>query len=421
PFVMILPTALATGEIIPSNLRAIGLSPFIFFLPAVGLQRLADDLDKRIQGLPAAWLMLAVGLIWLTIGGLQTEYAYFQEWANRTDLFYATDGDLTAVAPFLDSLDTTNKMIYMAAPHYQHPTLAFLSPKYEQIKWLPQSQALVFPAGGTAVYIFPHSSPLPEWAEPFMVTADLLDSPLDSNDEPIFTAYERTAAQDLAVDNPLNINFGGTITLLGISMEPGYVNEAVPLRLVWRVDGLPPADFAPFVHLEDKWGYRWGQVETFAYPAAQWQPGEIIVQQVAVPVPPGTPPGAAYKLRVGLFNQATGERLPRLDDDGRYAGDSFVIEGTAVIASSPPERLPQPPFVVDEPVREGLRLLGYERGGYTVSTGETISVALWWLAGQPQARLTTRLELHPASGPGRILSNSQPVHDTIPFEIWPTP
>jgi hypothetical protein len=34
---MILPTALATSEIVPSNLRAIGLIPFIFYLPALGL------------------------------------------------------------------------------------------------------------------------------------------------------------------------------------------------------------------------------------------------------------------------------------------------------------------------------------------------------------------------------------------------
>ncbi|MEJ2750509.1 MAG: hypothetical protein P8183_21770, partial [Anaerolineae bacterium] len=303
----------------------------------------------------------------------------------------------------------------------QHPTLAFLSQKYGQIKWLPQSQALVFPPEGTAVYIFPHSSPLPDWAEPYLATAVPLDSPLDSNGEPIFTAYERFPAETFSLTNPLNINFGGAITLLGYSMEPGHVNETIPLRLVWRVESQPPGDFTPFVHLEDAWGYRWGQVETFAYPAAQWQPGEIIVQQVAVPAPPGTPPGADYQLRVGLFDQASGERLPRLDGDGRYAGDSFVIEHAAVIASPPPDRLPHPPYVVDEPVTDGLRLLGYERSGLTVSTGETIGVGLWWLAGQPQSELTTRLELHPASGPGRILTNTQPVHNTIPFNVWPTP
>jgi 4-amino-4-deoxy-L-arabinose transferase-like glycosyltransferase len=421
PFVMILPTALATSEITPSNLRAIGLAPFIFFLPAVGLQRLADDLDRRIQGLPAEWLILVAGLVWLTVGGLQTDQAYFSEWASHTDLFYASDGDLTAVAPFLDALDTTNKTIYVASPHYQHPTLAFLSQKYGQIKWLPESQALVFPAEGPAIYIFPHSSPLPTWAEPYLATAVLLDSPLDKNREPVFTAYELPTTNDLTAVNPLNINFGGAIMLLGYAIEPGHVNKTVPLRLVWRVESQPSGDFAPFIHLEDAWGFRWGQTETFAYPAAQWEPGEIIIQQVAVPVPPGTPPGASYHLRVGLFDQATGERLPRLDEDGRYAGDSFVINDTAVIASPPPDQIPQPPFVIDEPVREGLRLIGYGRGGQTAATGEPISVALWWLAGRPQGPLTTRLELHPASGPGRILTNTQPVHNTIPFAIWPTP
>lgn len=421
PFVMILPTALATGEIVPSNLRAIGLAPFIFFLPAIGLQRLADDLDRRIQGLPAAWLMLAMGITWVAVGGLQAQQAYFADWGQRTDLFYETDGDLTAVAAYLDSIDTSNKTIYLAARHYQHPTLAFLSQKYGQIKWLPQSRALVFPADQPAIYIFPHSSPLPEWAEPYLETAVSLTSPLDASGEPIFTAYEWTPSDALTAVAPLNINFGGAITLLGYTVAPGHGNENVPLHLVWRVEGQPPGDFTPFVHLEDGWGYRWGQVETLAYPSAQWGAGEIIIQQVAVPVSPGTPPGAAYQLRLGLFNQATGERLPRLDEDGRYAGDSFVIEETAVIAAPPPERLAAPPFVVDEAVREGLRLLGYERGGQTAFTGETISVGLWWLASQPQAELTTRLELQPVSGPGRILTNSQPVHDTIPFTLWPTP
>ena len=41
--------------------------------------------------------------------------------------------------------------IYVASPHYRHPTLAFLSANYDAVKWLPGSHALVFPATGEAL------------------------------------------------------------------------------------------------------------------------------------------------------------------------------------------------------------------------------------------------------------------------------
>ncbi len=418
PFLMILPTALATNEIVPSNLRAIGLIPFIFYLPAVGLFAFLDG-AKSAYPRSSAFMCVLIPLILVT-GGMRTWWDYFHVWADEFDLFYESDGDLTAVAPFLDTLNSENKPIYMAALHYQHPTIAFLSSKYDQIKWLPQSQAVVFPAEGTAVYIYPHNSPLPQWAEPFFKTAHVLAAPSGPGGDPAFTAYEMTAPDSLVIPNPINAHFGSAITLLGYATEAEEENQLVPLTLYWRIDGLPPADFAPFVHLEDEWGYRWGQVETFAYPSAQWQPGEIVIQRVDVPAKSGTPPGI-YRLRVGLFAPTAGDRLPHLDDDGRYAGDSILIENIPIAAAPPPKRLPQPPFVVDEPVRAGLRLLGYERGGETAVTGETITLGLWWLAETEPPPLTTRLELYPPSGSGRILTNTQPVHGSLPFANWPSP
>ncbi len=52
PLVMILPTALATNELVPSNLRAIGLIPFIFFLPAIGVVILLHDIERRFDKPP---------------------------------------------------------------------------------------------------------------------------------------------------------------------------------------------------------------------------------------------------------------------------------------------------------------------------------------------------------------------------------
>ncbi|MCP4425147.1 MAG: phospholipid carrier-dependent glycosyltransferase, partial [Chloroflexi bacterium] len=425
PFLMILPTALATNEIVPSNLRAIGLIPFIFYLPAIGLTTLLDDLAKRGNGFSAATTTLAVIFLLLVGGGWLARRDYFQTWAAQPELYYESDGDLTAVAQFLDEIETENKTLYVAALHYQHPTLAFLSEKYGQIKWLPKSQALVFPARGAAIYVYPHNSPLPDWAAPFLESAKLLPVLPAPTGELAFAAYEMAAPPEISVPNPINAQFGDAVTLLGYEVDPGAADVSLPLTLYWRIEGAPTADFTPFVHLEDAWGHRWGQAETFAYPAPQWELGETVIQRVAVSVPPGTPPGA-YRLRVGLFAAATGERLPRLDEAGRYAGDSFIIENAAIQPAPPPERLPQPPFAIDEPVRSGLRLLGYERGAKTAVTGETVGLGLWWLAGQSQPHLTTRLELRPAlgsteNGPGIILIDTQPVHGLYPFANWQTP
>jgi hypothetical protein len=125
---------------------------------------------------------------------------------------------------------------------------------------------------------------------------------------------------------------------------------------------------------------------------------------------------------VGLFNPASGEVLARFDEVGRYAGDAYFIENVSLAAAPTlPEDIPQPPHVIDQHVRPGLRLLGYERGKTAVSSGEPIDLALWWQATEAQPNLTTRLEIVRADNTGLILANTLPVHGTYPFESWATP
>jgi hypothetical protein len=173
--------------------------------------------------------------------------------------------------------------------------------------------------------------------------------------------------------------------------------------------------------LEDNWQHRWSQREISAYPSPQWEVGEFIIEQVEMPVTPGLPPGQ-YRLRVGLFNPTSGETLPRYDEVGRYAGDAYFIENVALAAAPTlPRDIPQPPHVIDQHVRPGLRLLGYERGETAVTTGEPLDLALWWQATEAQPNLTTRLEILRADNTGLILANALPVHGTYPFDTWTTP
>ncbi|MFZ0545280.1 MAG: glycosyltransferase family 39 protein, partial [Candidatus Promineifilaceae bacterium] len=429
PLWMLLPSALAVGEIVPSNLRVIGLLPFVYLLPARGFLLLVGSLLAsyraaltlpRIRPLRTTnVVLLVVGLVAVG-GGFATGRTYFQEWGSRADLFYESDADLGAVANYLDQTDTANRTVYVAALHYRHPTLAFLSEKYDSVRWLPQSQALVFPGNGRAIYIFPHNSPAPDWAEPFLSGMNHVDGPDGPDGEPVFVAYESDQPPNFSIPNPVDANFGNQVTLLGYEMGSGAAGETLPLNLYWQPTQFLSAAFMPFVHLEDAWRYRWSQVEAAAYPAEQWTPGEIVVQRVEVLLPLGTPPDL-YRLRVGMFNPADQTALGLVDADGRYAGNAFTIENAVVSAGAVPRPLPVPPESASQPTTTGLALAGYERGATTVPTGATLDFALWWLAERPLNQMTIRVELLRPNNTGVILANVQPVHNSYPFSEWPTP
>ncbi len=119
---------------------------------------------------------------------------------------------------------------------------------------------------------------------------------------------------------PLAVPFGPAITLEGYTwqVEPGVLR--VTLR--WSAGGYPDADYTVFVHLvapeeadrivsqgdAPPLGGRW--------PTSLWRPGVVLDDTHLVPLPPDLPPGT-YHLLVGLYDPATGRRLPL--PDGRDA------------------------------------------------------------------------------------------------------
>lgn len=451
PIFMLLPTALASEEIIPSNLRAVGLLPFIFYLPAIGIIALMDLLEQPIaatlsryagkkerirlvsllqdkQVLATTFTIAIVALV-LTVGGLVTGREYFQSWTQRTDLFYESDADLASVAELLNTRLQNEYKVFLAAEHYRHPTLAFLSDKYDQINWLPQSQAIVFPAQGSSLYIYPHNSQLPDWADQFLSTANVTTGPDGPDGEPRYSVYEvqspvrfATSPDEtgLRIPNPIMANFANQVTLLGYDVGGADKTDTLPVTLYWRIEQDPLVDVAPFIHLEDKWRYRWSQVEPFAYPAEQWAKGDTIVQRVDLPLQPGMPRGD-YRIRIGLFDPQQGIQLARFDDAGRYAGNAFTIEGVMIPATPPTVSLPDPPIAINRQVTQDLTLLGYERAGETVTAGAPLWLALWWQALAPLEAMTARLELLRPDNTGLILADTQPVHDTYPFSHWSIP
>ncbi len=74
----------------------------------------------------------------------------------------------------------------------------------------------------------------------------------------------------------------------------------------------PAADYTLFVHLRDTTGRTIaqadGEPQSGAYPTSFWDPGEVVSDERRITIPTGTTAGA-YKLVLGLYHLATGERL----------------------------------------------------------------------------------------------------------------
>ena len=252
PFFMILPSSLAINEIIPSNLRAIGLIPFIYILPALGLitllatfqapinriykgsariVRRSPKLEQIPEELSESWAttpptLTFVLLLILLVGGIRVSWVYFAQWSQRTDLYYENDADLVSVAQYLEDVDIDDLKLFVTSQHYRHPTMAFLSDVYDDLKWLPDSQVVVFPADSDGLIIYSYNSPKPDWASTLLSSDPSYIGPAGPGGLPNFEVY--------AVSQPINlpdeiievdVNYSGLITLLGYTF-PSQASKA---------------------------------------------------------------------------------------------------------------------------------------------------------------------------------------------------
>ncbi len=107
------------------------------------------------------------------------------------------------------------------------------------------------------------------------------------------------------------------------------IDASLTVTLTWAAQAIPPRDYTVFVHLIDAEGELLAQDDAppnaGRYPTSWWLPGDVIRDPHTLPLP-GTP-AAGWELRVGLYDPATGARLPAFDGEGqRLPGDSATLD-----------------------------------------------------------------------------------------------
>jgi len=142
-------------------------------------------------------------------------------------------------------------------------------------------------------------------------------------------------------DIPVNATLGNSIQLIGYSLResnpqskiqnPKSKIENLHVTLFWQSLTPVSKNYTNFLHLRNDDGMilvqRDSQPLDGAYPTSHWQPNELIIDPITLPLPEDVPSGT-YTLFTGLYQADTLERLPIANDT---SGENAIRLGEVIL------------------------------------------------------------------------------------------
>jgi hypothetical protein len=129
---------------------------------------------------------------------------------------------------------------------------------------------------------------------------------------------------------PVAFDLAGQVVLTGYKIDKAEVEagETLEVALYWQTQKKITEDYTVFVHLVDEEGTIWGQHDSQPvngyYPTSFWDQDELVKDKHAVIVGKDTPPGE-YRIEVGMYRLANGQRLVIVDQDGQVSDDKALL------------------------------------------------------------------------------------------------
>lgn len=432
--IMLLPTALSTES--PHFLRALGIVPAVYVLPAVGATWLVGTLSQWApvlskEGFQHVGYLAFAG--WLALGATATYIDYFGEWASNPGPFEDYNGDVEAAARYLNTL-SGNEVVMFSSQYYGHYTVSFFERRRLDLRWFDGRQSLPFPDVGDrdTVYVFPKSaSPSQAYLDAMLGPGNLAGQARGPQGQISFQAYRLSpeklaqARAALVPPEPLSIRAGDELELLGYQLgEPGANGRPearpgakLPLNLYWRVLKRTGADYSFFSHLLDYRSKMWGQGDTNQYWSSDWHPGDLVVGRYDIAVQP-TAPAGKFTVEVGIFDRKTGGRLS-------MSNGSDILPLGAVKVS----QLTQPPIIgaglpLELSFGDSIGLLDYKLEGAvglpaSAKAGDSLTFVLYWKSlSRVSVNYTAFIHLVDPSGRLVAQADSEPQAGAFPTSYW---
>ncbi|MBC7233262.1 MAG: hypothetical protein H5T68_08505 [Chloroflexi bacterium] len=143
-------------------------------------------------------------------------------------------------------------------------------------------------------------------------------------------------AQASPIPNPMQINFGNQIALVGYSIDQRLAKpgETFHLTLYWRALQHMQENYSVFTHLLSENGQRVAQMDSWPQhgnaPTSGWQLDAIVKDDYELDVPGDASPGV-YSIHIGIYLAETQQRLWVLDGVGQPQSDFVILSRVRVI------------------------------------------------------------------------------------------
>jgi hypothetical protein len=137
------------------------------------------------------------------------------------------------------------------------------------------------------------------------------------------------------VPNPVRLNFGDKIALVGYEMDTRALRpgETLTLTLYWEGLADMKRNYSIFAYIQGQDTQIWARRDNWPLegdaPTAAWKVGQLVIDPYTLTLVPNTPPGV-YDVEIGIYLAETLERLRLITSDRRLVDDHLFLSRVRV-------------------------------------------------------------------------------------------
>nr|MBC7243910.1 glycosyltransferase family 39 protein [Chloroflexota bacterium] len=339
-FIMLTPTILA--EDAPHFLRAVGVLPVLFVLPAIGLNMVWEAVQARTSRLAAT--LLAVLLIGISLCATvndyflrhvrsETVYYHFEagavELAAEINRFTGSGWSSGAGLRVSASPALPQRRVYLDPRLWRDwASLRYLVPESTSVVLLESDASQLPPVESIWLIVWPYTeynsylSLLPAGSLISAREGPWERGDLERDARLLCIIYGAEPASQVPAN--LQARFEQGIELLGYEMR--QESKGINLRLFWRAEATLDTDYTVFVHLKQG-DHIVAQSDSYPvqgyYPTHVWRPGDVVADDHLLTTLPSQ--GQGYFIAVGLYDLHTMINLQVLDENGQPRANAVTI------------------------------------------------------------------------------------------------